>query len=200
MSITYPVSMPAGDPGPKDIVLTANYVVAQSVSPYSSQEQVYQHPGSWWELTSNLPPMTRAQAEKWIGFLLSLRGRFGTFLFGDPSAVNPQGNAGGSPIVSGANQTGGSLVITGLTGTIKAGDYFSVGSGVTQRLYKNLTDQSGSPATLDIFPFLRESPANSAPLTLVNAQGVFRLSDNAQPWSVDEALHYGLSFKAREAF
>lgn|SRR6202795_5240163 len=200
MSITYPLSMPAGDPGVKDLVLTANYVVAQSVSPYTSQEQVYQHSGSWWELTSNFAPMKRPDAENWIAFLLSLRGRAGTFLFGDPSAVNPQGNAGGSPIVSGAGQTGGSLLITGLTGTIEAGDYFAIGSGSTQRLYKNLTDQSGSPCTLDIFPFIRESPAANAPLTLVNAQGVFRLTENAQPWSVDEAMHYQLNFKAREAF
>jgi hypothetical protein len=198
VSIAYPLAMPAS-PLMKDIVLSANHVVAQSVSPFTAQEQIYQHPGSWWELTANFNSMTRANAELWIAFLLSLRGRFGTFLFGDPSAVNPQGSAGGSPIVSGAGQTGFSLVTTGLTGTIKAGDYFSIGSGVTQRLYKNLTDQTGN-STWDIFPAVRDAPPNNAVITLVAAKGVFRLMDNAQPWSVDSAFIYGLSFKAREAY
>ena len=102
-----------------------------------------------------------------------------------------------------------SLTISGLTGVLKAGDYFSIGSGLTQRLYKNLTDQGPGGVTLDIFPRLRESPANAAPLTLVNAQGVFALGDgtsgsagtaNQTLWSIDNAKLYGLKFSAMERF
>jgi hypothetical protein len=197
MSIAYPLSMPAGNPQAQSVVLTMNYAVAQSVSPFTSQEQVYEHLGTWWELDVNLPPMNRASAEKWIAFLGSLHGRAGTFLAGDPAATAPQGNPSAFT-VNGAGQTGNSLIVN-LTGTLKAGDYFSIGSGATQRLYKNLTDLTGA-GTLDIFPRLRESPANSAPCTTASATGVFRLVSNAIPYSIDSAFFYGVSFKAREAY
>jgi hypothetical protein len=35
--------------------------------------------------------MKRSDAEPWISFLLSLKGTYGTFLMGDPNAVQPQG-------------------------------------------------------------------------------------------------------------
>lgn len=196
MSIVYPLAMPAGNPQAKNIVLTANFVVAQSVSPFTAQEQVYQHVGTWWELDVNLPTMKRVSAEPWIAFLLSLRGRFGTFLAGDFAALAPQGNPSAFT-VNGAGQTGNSLAVN-LTGTLKAGDYFHIGSGVTQRLYKNLTDLTGA-GTLDIFPSLRESPAALAPCVTASPQGAFRLVSNAVPFAVDEGFFYAVSFKAREA-
>jgi hypothetical protein len=202
MSISYPVSMPAGDPQAASVVLEMNSIVAQSISPFTAQEQVYQHPGQWWSMTVNLPPMKRAAgAELWITFLASLFGRFGTFLAGDPAAQALLSTAGGSPVVSGGGQTGNTLVTTGLTGTLKAGDYFSIGSGTTQRLYKNLTDRSGSPATLDIFPNLRDLPAGGSAISLVQpALGCFRLTDNLSSYAIDNALFYGVTFKAREAY
>jgi hypothetical protein len=199
MSIVYPLALPSV-PGARGVTLTANFIVAQTASPFTAQQQVYEHPGSWWSAQFDLPTLTRAQAEAWIAFLLSLNGRSGSFLFGDPAGTAPLGSAGGSPIVNGAAQTGKSLNISGLTGVLKAGDYFSIGSGLTQRLYKNLTDQGPGVVTLDIFPRLRESPANAAPLTLTNAQGVFALAENLTSWSIDNAKLYGLSFKAMERF
>jgi hypothetical protein len=199
MSIIYPLALPVS-PGARGVTLTANFIVAQSASPFTAQQQVYEHPGSWWSAQFDLPTMTRAQAEIWIAWLLALNGRSGSFLFGDPAGTAPLGNAGGSPIVNGAGQTGKTLTISGLTGTLKAGDYFHIGSGLTQRLYKNLTDQGPGGVTLDIFPRLRESPANAAPLVLTNAQGAFALADNTTSWSIDNAKLYGLTFHAMERF
>ena len=200
MAIVYPLALPAGQPTARRISLLAKWIVAESVSPFTGQQQIYEHQGSWWEAKFELPTLTRAQAEPWLAFLLALNGRSGTFFLGDPASTAPLGNAGGSPVVAGANQTGKTLAISGLTGVLKAGDYFHVGSGATQRLYKNLTDTVGGTPTLDIFPRLRESPANLAPLVLTNTQGVFRLLENTVEWTIDEAKLYGLSFAALEAF
>lgn len=200
MSIAYPLIMPATPPGPKQIALAQNFIVGENDSPFTGQGQVYEHPGSWWSAKIDLPAMKRSVAAPWIAFLAALNGRSGTFLLGDPLGTAPLGTAGGSPIVNGAGQTGKTLAISGLTGVLKAGDYFHVGSGTTQRLFMNLTDQGPGTVTLDIFPRLRESPANSAPLVLATPQGVFRLDSNADTYAIETAGFYTISFGAREAF
>lgn len=200
MAIVYPLTMPATPPGPKQIVLMQNFIVAENDSPFTAQAQIYEHQGSWWSAQVDLPAMKRAAASPWIAFLAALNGKSGTFLMGDPLGTAPLGTAGGSPIVSGAGQTGKTLLISGLTGVLKAGDYFHIGSGTTQRLYMNLTDTVGGSPTLDIFPRLRESPANSAPLVLASPQGVFRLAANVDQYTIDTAGFYGISFTVREAF
>src|SRR5260370_625917 len=200
MAITYPLTMPAAPPGPKQIVLVQNFIVAENDSVFTGQAQIYEHQGSWWSAQVDLPPMKRAAASAWIAFLAALNGRSGTFLMGDPLGTAPLGTAGGSPIVSGAGQTGKMLLISGLTGILKAGDYFQLGSGLTQRLYMNLTGTVGGTPTLGIFPRLRESPAHAAPLVLASPLGVFRLAANLSQFSIDTAGFYGISFGAREAF
>jgi hypothetical protein len=357
LSISYPLVLPASPPGFRGFQMLGHSTVGVSKSPFTGTQQAYEFPGEWWEIQASLPPMTRADAERWISFLLALRGRAGTFLAGDPLGKIPMGNPSGSPFVNAAGQTGKTLAITGLGGTLKAGDYFQVGgenrllfsqafdnvawnyisatrptadtivapdgtttaeaivstsalpqvfqnlpvpsftpgqkytfsiwlkapagalsvtlllangtsnfgsatvslttgwqrfsvsgtattsgvpvvgiftwtSGVTvhawgaqveigpsanadyfvttsapllstRRLYKNLTDQSGSPCTLDIFPRLHESPIatfSAGFLVFTNPQGLFRLATNDQSnWTVDVAQRYGLGFAAVEA-
>ena len=80
------------------------------------------------------------------------------------------------------------------------------------RLHKVLTDCYSGPyghgyATgnttgvygFDIWPRLRESPPDFSALILTDAKGTFRLRE-APGWTLDEMLHYGVGFKAMEAF
>jgi hypothetical protein len=53
--------------------------------------------------------------------------------------------------------------------------------------------------TLDIWPRLRESPADNAVVVTTSTVGLFRLASNDTEWSVDEASIYGLTFGAVEA-
>jgi hypothetical protein len=206
VSITYPLALPT-TPGLKDVQITATNLVGISASIFTGQTQVQEWPGEMWSLSASLPPMKRAQAEAWLSFLIALRGSSGTFLIGDPGAGTPQGVATGTPLVNGANAAGSkTLAVKGWTasiaGILKAGDYLQVGTGVTQRLYKNLTDAASDGSghtTLDIFPRLRESLADNAPITLINCAGVFRLASNNRQWSMDVARNYGIGFKAVEA-
>lgn len=200
MTISYPRTLPSHT-GIASIELRAINAVAYSQSPFSFAGQSHAFSGEMWQADISLPPMNRADAEQWIAFLISLRGQYGTFYLNDPSGTSTRGTAS-------------SLAITGTTGerlvdanvpsgeTLKAGDYFSLGSGSNMRLYKVLADYTGTGSleanVLDIWPALRaDATASTADLT--SASGVFRLSSNEQAWSVNEASIYGITFGAFEA-
>jgi len=153
--------------------------------------------------------MKREDADVWLGFLLRLRGSYGTFLLGDPSSATPRGSAAteaGTPVVNGAGQTGDFLDIDGLpvstNGYLKAGDYIQLGTGSTATLHKVLenvnTNESGQ-ATLNLFPAVRTAPNDGATVTVENCVGLFRLNSNETMWSVDQASIYGVTFGAVEA-
>jgi hypothetical protein len=91
MAITYPLSMPTNY-GMSNITLGAENTGAISQSPFTFNQQIIRHTGERWLATVTLPPMHRVDAEPWIAFLLSLKGTYGTFLLGDPNAVQPQGS------------------------------------------------------------------------------------------------------------
>lgn len=206
MSITYPLTPPSS-PTVNNVVMRAVNIVGLSASPFTGETQAQEWPGEFWQVDGQLPPMNRANAEKWLAFLIALRGSSGTFLLGDPAGKTPQGVATGTPLVNGANAAGSKTLATKgwtntITGILKAGDYLQIGSGTSQRLYKVLNDANSDGsghATLDIFPRLREALADGAAITTASTKGVFRLAVNTREWSINVAKIYGLSFKAIEA-
>ncbi len=205
MTISYPLSLPSAT-GRARMKLRARNVVSVSESPFTGQQQIQQHTGQWWETEVALRPMKREDAEAWVAFLLSLFGPVGTFLMGDPAGVTARGIATGTPLVNGASQTGNSLITDGwtisTTGILKAGDYLQLGTGTTTRLYKVMQDVNSDGtgnATLDIWPRLRESPADNAAIMVSNCVGAFRLDHPETDIDIDTAMIYGLSFRAREA-
>lgn len=200
MTISYPLTPPSA-PTFSGITLTPKSAVGESRSPFTFESQYYAHQGQMWQGELRLPPMTRAEAEPWIAFLLSLNGKAGTFLMGIAGAGTPRGAATGTPLVQGASQTGQSLVTdgwtAGVTGILKAGDYFQLGSGVDSYLHKLLadanTDGSGN-ATFDIWPRLRVSPADNAAITVLNPKGTWRLATNDMPFDIGVGNIYGVGF------
>lgn len=205
MPITYPLTLPAL-PDFNGAKFTGISTVGITTSAFTGSSQVQQHQGEWWSAQLSLPPMKRVLAADWQAFLLSLGGLFGTFYLGDPLGRTAQGTVDGTPLVDGAAQTGKTLDTKGWTpgdGVLLAGDYIQIGSGTTQRLYQVLVDvdtDSGGLATLDIWPRLRESPADSAAITISDTKGVFRLRKNLNSWDMNVAEYYGFSFDAVEAF
>lgn len=204
MAISYPLTLPSHT-GIRSIEFRAVNTVGVSQSPFTYSQQVVAHSGQRWEVDISLPAMKRADAEQWVAWLVSLRGQLGTFTLGDPIGATPRGSAGGTPVVNGASQTGGTLVIDGCTasqtGWLKAGDYIQLGSAGTATLHKVLQDansDSSGNVTLDIWPYIRNSPADNSTVVTSNAVGNFRLSGNQQAWSVNEASFYGLTFGAVE--
>lgn len=204
MAITYPLSIPSVV-SQRNIVIRANSTVGVSSSPFTADQQIYVHQGEYFEADVQLAPMKNADAEEWIGFLLALNGREGTFLMGDPGFAL-RGVGTGTPLVNGGSQTGKTLNTKGwtssVTGILKAGDWIQLGSGSSTHLHKMVqaadSDASGN-ATLEIWPRLRTSPANNDALVISSAKGLWRLKSNTREWSVEAARIYGISFQAQEA-
>lgn len=205
MAISYPRALPTHT-GIRNITLRAVNVTAVSESVFTLRQQIYAHTGERWEAEITLPAMARASAEQWVAWLLSMRGREGTFLLGDPVGKTPRGSAGGTPLVNGGSQTGDSISIDGCTasqtGWLKAGDYIQLGSGASASLHKVLQDVNSSgagQATLDVWPSIRNAPADNATVVTSTAQGVFRLSTSSTEWSINEIAHFGVVFPAVQA-
>ena len=207
--VSYPLDFPS-TLGIQNFSMKLRTAVARTESPFSYAEQVVKHSGEMWQIDAQLPYMGREKAEYYNAFLMKLRGRWGTFLIGDPAGYNPRGSweNTGSVLVKGAGQTGDQLVIDGFvagrSGVVKAGDYFQLGTGTSSRLYKALDDADSNVSgevTLTIAPTLRASPADNAALIFVNARGLFRLSENLQGWDIDPegAGTYSIRFSAMEA-
>jgi len=175
-----------------------------SQSIFTGQQFFNEHVGQWWEASLSFPMMTRTQADQWETFLLELRGMKGTFHFGDPFRQTPRGSVTGSPLVNGANQTGNTLDINGLTASsafLLKGDFIEVGSGLSRRIYRLLEDHIASGAgecTLSIFPALHESPADASTVVTSGCKGTFRLAAPVS-FTIQNSLEYGVGFAMREA-
>lgn len=202
MTISYPITLPTS-PGITRVRFRRNIAVAISESPWTYFSQVQEHPGQKWGAEFTLPVMAREEAELWQCSLLQLNGMAGTFYLSDPLSPEPRGNWAGLPVVNGAGQTGQTLAIEGLVpgATIAPGDLFQVG----QRLYKYIgvvdavADGSGQ-VTIDIWPRLRESPADGEGIITQSPAGLFRLASNDDDiYSSNAMEYYEISLTAVEA-
>lgn len=110
------------------------------------------------------------------------------------------------PYVEGAGQSGLQLRTGGWspeTTPLLVGDLIQLGSGDTTRMHKVLTAQATDVAgdvLLDIWPALRESPADGAAIVTSGCKFAAALAGNAMPWDVDDMMHYGLTVSFAEAF
>jgi hypothetical protein len=181
---------------------------ARGVSPFTLEEEIQVHQGQLWRFGVSFAAMQRDDAEEWVSFFSQLNGPQGSFLFSPRHAIAPRGAATGAPAVDGAGQTGLTLATTGWTvstaNILRKGDFISIGSSSSTRLYKVALDadsDSSGNALLDIWPRLRESPADAAAITTASPMGVFRLDGNEMAHDIDAALIYGgLDFTCREAW
>jgi hypothetical protein len=200
MAISYPLSFPSVSI--RDIVWEAKTKVASTESPFTGEQQFIEHEGQWFEAQINLPPLERAEAEDFVGFLLALNGQKGTFTFSDPDYSEPRGTALGTPLINGASQTGSTIVTDGWTPSqgslLLRGDWIQIGSYMYKIAQDASSDGSGN-ATLEVFPNLRSSPADNAAITTSSPTGLYRLSSNMMTWSVNDLMHYGISITIREA-
>lgn len=206
MTITYPLTFPA-----VSIVKSSFRLVRAtsiSESPFTFAQQAYKFSGERWEGEVSFQPVRRADAAEIQAFLGELYGKYGTFLYGDPDALQQglRGAGGGTPLVKGGSQTGNTLLIDGLTSALanvyKKGDYFQLGSGTDSRLYmitQDISSNTAGEATLQFVPALRSSPADNAALTFTSAKGLFRAAENSAQWDSDSAMIYGFTFAFMEA-
>jgi hypothetical protein len=206
--MSFPLSIPSGLKVTNS-TFNLNDIVEVSESPFSFSEQVAEYSASRWEGSVTLRLMNRSQVAEIQAFLLKLRGRYGTFLYGDPDylALGARGTASGTPLVNGSGFTQGdtTIAIDGFTASesnvLRAGDYIQFGTGENARLHfvteDTNSDGSGN-ASVSFMPALKDDLSDNDPVVITGAKGVFRLTDNVRGWSSDKSSVYSVSFSFTE--
>ena len=201
---SYPLTLPTAT-GIKTQNWKLTRVIAVTESPFTNQQQVFEHEGAQWSTTMTLPPMKKDNASIWLAFFLSLRGRRGTFKLGDQDKKTIQGTATGTILVNGASQTGNQVALDGFTASrsnvFKAGDYIQINS----YLYMVIEDVSANgsgEANVKIEPALRsgiETIHNDDAVIYSSTTTLMRLDNNEFQWDTDQVSNYGISFSCSEA-
>ncbi len=181
-----------------------NRVVAVTESPFTFQQQIFEHEGSQWRCTMTLPPMKKDKAAQWLAFFMSLRGRRGTFKLGDQDRKTIQGTATGTVRVNGASQTGNQVALDGFTASranvFKAGDYIQINSYVYM-VIEDVSANGSGEANVKIEPALRstiETINNDDTVVYTNTTTIMRLDSNEFNWDTDKVSNYGISFACSE--
>lgn len=201
MAITYPLEFPAGL-YPRSIEWKAENSVTYTESPFSKKLKIYDYGGKRWRATVTLPVMKLPNARRWIAWFLSLNGIEGTFYLKPSLESSASGSAQGTPLVKGAGQTGQSLETDGWDASqslaLMAGDWIQLGDSLYRVLQDVASDGSGN-ATIDIWPGLRASPSDNAPLIVNDTKGLFRLERIPSVLYNVSRLAEGISFDCIEA-
>jgi hypothetical protein len=167
---------------PSSIEIGAMEAVAVNQSPLACAIQTYDWQASGWSGQVGFLSMNRHSFDAWSASILSCRGQSNVFSLGDPKAILPKGPATGIPVVSGAGQTGYSLVSRGwvpnIISILLPGDLIQIGN----RMYKLTAPanfDSGGNSTLSIWPNLRDAPADGTLIQTRNCNRLFRLAHNS---------------------
>jgi hypothetical protein len=182
--ITYPLSTPAALLKTNKVTWRAKTAVSITRGQFTGQTKAFAHQGEWWELEIETAKMTRPSADQLEAFIVSLRGQYGTFKYGDPARKAPQGGLSGPWAVNGTIAAGSRTVPAGYgAGAFSVGDWLQIGAQLVRVI--NVID-SGH---FDVFPIFRSAIPDGTPIIYNGAQGIFRLSGEVD-------LSYGLSKNA----
>lgn len=184
-----PLSFP--NVGIQNMSMRLKRVVAVAESPFTLDTQVYTHQGARWEAEVTLPPLTYAEARSVEAFIIGLKGREGTFTFGNPLHTNTANvTTSGSTAIRAET-----LTTSGGSTAVSAGTYFQLGS----YLYLVTADKSSGAGTLEFQPPLREAIATGQALDFTQPKSLWRMASNEVSWSTNEASLQGFSFAMVEA-
>ena len=122
-----------------------------------------------------------------IAFITSQKGMAETFQIVLPDISQPSGTVGGTIRVDNVNGYSigdGSIVVDGITGTLKAGDVVKFGNH--SKVYMLTTDATASngSATLNISPTLRDDLVDGEIIIYINVPFTVRLNNDIQEFAV----------------
>lgn len=131
-------------------------------------------------------------------FVEGQRGGAGRFFLSPPD-LNQRGELTGTPTVDGDGQLGSSLIVSGFlpnTTPLKAADYIEV-NGELKRVSQDVEADLNGDATITFNPPLRRSPANLAPIEMIDPRGKFYLAENPS-YQLSAPIIYGLTLNCVE--
>ncbi len=160
-----------------------------------------------WSASGEMKPIIKqSNAVAWQAFFIALRGQANVFQL---RAVEAQQTASANPTVNGGSQTGNTLNLTGLSGSV-ASTFLPAGSKMTIPfadgtcqlvvLTADLVVGASTTGSATIEPRLRKSPANAATVEVQYPYALMALTSDMMGWTVDPGQKYGFAFEAEEAF
>jgi hypothetical protein len=75
------VTIPTFPPAPQSIEFEQFDIVADTTSPFTGQQQIQDWNANYMSLRVNLPVLIYANAQPWVAFFRSLKGKAGVFQF-----------------------------------------------------------------------------------------------------------------------
>lgn len=204
MSFTFPITPPSG-PAPAEFTWRHQSAAFMQISEFALQEKLYSWSGQRRRFTAKFQKLSYEQAKKWQGFILSLSGREGTFLYQDPMAFRIRGSVGNAYLggqLSGS-PTGTRLDSQGWPASrpslLVKGDWISI-SGQLYQIQSTVSSDGSGAAQLHVWPRLRwNHEANAAVFVGSTAYGQFRLTDFPKFAMNVEHMMEGFSIAAEEA-
>lgn len=160
----------------------------EHIAPLSGDVQTQELPGARWACRAEYHNVQVSDARLLMAFIAQMRGRAGRVATANLAQPTIRGTATPVPTIKviGANQTGVSLLVDGITpGTgFLPGDLF----GLEDRLYMVLaavTADGLGQATLSLGPPIWTAPANNAPLTIVSPTIDMMFRGDRQGWAYE---------------
>ena len=142
--------------------------------------------GQKWEFSASYAPLTRTEFQPVSAYIDSLRGRHTVFTV-IPTAIGSASGSVSGTVTCSSTPAGSAVVpITGLTGTLKAGDFIKF-SGHS-KVYKLTADRAGN-GNLAIVPPLIAAVGTDT-VTYNNVPFTVRLANDVQEYSIGaDMLH-----------
>lgn len=167
-----------------DFGLASNTITFQS--PLSGTTQTIEFPSPRWQFNFSIENLDESDSALLQAFLVQLRGQAGRFYMYNMARPAPRGSNLGTPVVSGASQTGTTLTTSGWTisqtGVLKIGDFFSIGGELKMVVGADVNSDSGGLATITFEPPIRTSPADASFVDTSSPTAIFKLTEDVSQW------------------
>tara|TARA_S200002703_G_scaffold100676_1_gene87029 strand:- start:960 stop:1547 length:588 start_codon:yes stop_codon:yes gene_type:complete len=143
--------------------------------------------GQRFKFSASYPPMSRSEFAPVFAFIMKQRSQKETFTIALPDLKNAKGDVSGTITVDGNHSAGDTTIdVTGMTGTLKAGDMISFGGH--SKVYMVVGDATAvtGDATLTIEPPLRSSLSTAESVTYDNVVFTVRLTSDVQQFNTSD--------------
>ena len=162
----------------------------------TGRRQVRSVGGQRWAFTAKYNDLTRAEFMPVYAFVIAQAGQFETFTIVPPVIGSTAGTATGSVTSSAASIGATSVTISGLTGTLKAGDFVKFASH--SKVYMVAADRSGN-GSLSILPALVAAAGSGGAVTYNSVPFTVRLNNDVQSYSLSGYERYNYEVDLVEA-
>ena len=149
-------------------------------SPLTGYVQTVGLTGARWTASITYPTLSLADGAKMDAFIASLKGQQNRLALYNLARQDILGAGTGSPVVSGAGQTGSSINTGGWGSNqvvLKAGDMIGIG-GELKMVLADVTSNGSGAATITFEPALRASPSNGSAIDITKPTALFILTEN----------------------